>query len=345
LNCCLVTGAAGFIGFHLCEALLLRGCFVLGVDNLNDYYDPQLKRDRLSQLRNYPKFLFTRVNLSDRAPIAQLFNDARFDVVFHLAAQAGVRHSIEHPHGYIESNLVAFANVLEGCRQGRPAHLVYASSSSVYGANAKVPFSVDDPAGSPMNLYAATKRANELLAYSYSYLYDLPTTGLRLFTVYGPWGRPDMAVYKFTRAMLAGEPIDVFNYGQMRRDFTYVDDIVEGMIQAAGKPPSSKNAADGRAPWRLFNLGNNHPVELRELIALLEQLLGVTAELRYHAMQPGEILETYADIEASTRDLDFRPRVALREGLEKFVTWYLDYYHRRPRGANSATLSMMNHRK
>jgi UDP-glucuronate 4-epimerase len=343
VDCCLVTGAAGFIGFHLCEALLERGCFVLGVDNLNDYYDAQLKDDRLSKLRKHPKFLFSRVDLSEREPVAKLFTDGRFDLVFHFAAQAGVRHSLENPRAYIESNLVGFANVLEGCRQSRPSHFLYASSSSVYGANSKMPFAVDDPAESPMSLYAATKRSNELLAFSYSHLYDLPTTGLRLFTVYGPWGRPDMAIYKFTRAMLAGEPIDVFNYGRMRRDFTYVDDVIAGVLQAARKPPALKNAVGTKARWRLYNLGNNCPVELRELISILEELLGVTAEVRYHARQPGEVLETSADIEASTRDLEFRPRVTLREGLERFVLWYREY-HQASRQVSEPAVQSAGHR-
>jgi UDP-glucuronate 4-epimerase len=232
MGSCLVTGAAGFIGYHLCEALLTQGHYVLGVDNLNDYYDMQLKRDRLGRLRRHVQFLFGRIDLSDRVAVAQLFGDARFDVVYHMAAQAGVRHSLENPYAYVDSNLVAFVNILENLRHKQPDHFIYASSSSVYGANKKVPFAVDDPAEQPMSLYAATKRSNELFAYAYSHLYGLRITGLRFFTVYGPWGRPDMAVYKFTRAMLAGEPIDVFNHGEMRRDFTYIDDVVAGILKA-----------------------------------------------------------------------------------------------------------------
>jgi UDP-glucuronate 4-epimerase len=343
LDCCLVTGAAGFIGFHLCEALLKQGSFVLGVDNLNKYYDPQLKLDRLSRLRQYPKFLFSQADLTEREFVAKLFCDARFDVVFHFAAQAGVRYGIENPHAYIESNLVAFANILEGCRQQQLSHLVFASSSSVYGANRKVPFAVNDPVEHPLSLYAATKRCNELLAHSYSHMYGLPTTGLRLFTVYGPWGRPDMAIYKFTRAMLAGEPIALFNRGRMRRDFTYVDDVAAGILQAARKPPAIDNDTGSKAPWRLYNMGNNHPVELGELILFLEQILGVPAKLRYEEMQPGEVLDTHADIEVSTRDFGYRPRVSLREGLERFVAWYLDYHGIPARGSATANLAAANH--
>jgi UDP-glucuronate 4-epimerase len=333
MDCCLVTGAAGFIGFHLCEALLREGSFVLGVDNLNHYYNPQLKRDRLSRLRKHPKFLFARIDLSEREPVTKLFCDARFDVVFHFAAQAGVRYSLDNPQAYIASNLIAFANILEGCRRKQPSHLVYASSSSVYGANKKVPFAVDDRVDQPVSLYAATKRSNELLAQTYSHLYGLRATGLRLFTVYGPWGRPDMAVYKFTRAMLSGEPIDMFNHGRMRRDFTYVDDVVAGVIQAARKPPTGSNGA-GIAPCsQLYNIGNNQPVELREMISMLEEILGVSAALRDVEMQPGEVLETHADIEASTRDFGYRPRVTLREGLERFAAWYRDYHGTVPRAS------------
>jgi UDP-glucuronate 4-epimerase len=333
MDCCLVTGAAGFVGFHLCEALLREGSFVLGVDNINQYYDPRLKRDRLSRLRKHPKFLFARIDLCEREPVAKLFCDARFDVVFHFAAQAGVRYSLDNPQSYIQSNVVAFANILEGCRQKQPSHLVYASSSSVYGANKKVPFAVEDPVDQPVSLYAATKRSNELLAYTYSHLYGLPTTGLRLFTVYGPWGRPDMAVYKFTRAMLSGEPIEMYNHGRMRRDFTYVDDVVAGVIQAARSPAAPTNGLESAQVARLYNIGNGHPVELGELISKLEEILGVSADLRCIEMQPGEVLETHADIEASTRDFGYQPRVGLREGLERFTAWYLDYHGVSPHSA------------
>ena len=315
---------------------------MLGVDNMNQYYDTQLKLDRLTRLRQHPKFLFTRADLTEREFVSKLFCDARFDVVFHFAAQAGVRYSLENPPAYIESNLVAFANILEGCRRQQLSHLIFASSSSVYGANRKVPFAVDDPVEHPVSLYAATKRCNELLAHSYSHLYGLPATGLRLFTVYGPWGRPDMAIYKFTRAMLASEPITLFNRGRMRRDFTYVDDVVAGIIQAARKPPVTC-AADNSAPCRLYNVGNNQPVELAELIVLLEQILGVTAKLQYEDMQLGEVLDTHADIEASTRDFGYRPRVGLREGLERFVAWYRDYHRIPARGGAAANLVAADH--
>ena len=322
----LVTGAAGFIGFHLCQALLAKGHCVLGVDNLNGYYDVQLKRDRLSRLRRHVPFMFLRLDLSERDAVAALFDNAHFDIVIHLAAQAGVRNSIENPHAYVDSNLVAFINVLEGCRRNQPQQLIYASSSSVYGDNSKLPFAIDDPADQPISLYAATKRSNELFAYTYSHLYDLRITGLRLFTVYGPWGRPDMAIYKFTKAMLAGEPIDVFNHGQMRRDFTYVDDVVGGILQSMLRPPIPSHAAPNCPGSRLYNLGNNRPVELRELIATLEECLGIKANLRYHGMQPGDVHETYADIDASIRDLNFKPRTSLRQGIERFVEWYRDYH-------------------
>jgi UDP-glucuronate 4-epimerase len=322
----LVTGAAGFIGFHLAEALLKRGHCVLGVDNLNDYYDSQLKRDRLSCLKKHPQFMFVRLDLSDRAATAALFGGAQLDGVFHLAAQAGVRYSLENPHAYVDSNVVAFINVLEGCRKNDIPRLVYASSSSVYGDNRKLPFDVSDPVDQPASIYAATKRSNELFAYTYSRLYGLQITGLRLFTVYGPWGRPDMAVYKFTRAMLSGEPIIVFNRGQMRRDFTYVDDVVAGIVQAEGRMRHTDNDGHPRA-CALYNLGNNRPVDLAELISTLEECLGVKANVQYKGMQPGEVVDTFADIDASVRDLNFQPRTTLRQGIERFVEWYR-HYHR-----------------
>jgi UDP-glucuronate 4-epimerase len=333
----LVTGAAGFIGYHLCESLLAKGHYVLGVDNLNDYYDMQLKRDRLARLRRHAQFLFGRLDLSDRVAVAQLFSDARFDVIYHMAAQAGIRYSMENPYAYIDSNVVAFVNILECCRHNPPDHFVYASSSSVYGANKKVPFAVDDPVEQPMSLYAATKRSNELFAYAYSHLYGLKITGLRFFTVYGPWGRPDMAVYKFTRAMLAGEPIDVYNHGDMRRDFTYIDDVIAGILQV-GRRSGGSNGSDTNKKCRLYNIGSNHPIDLRELITTLEECLGVKAKLRYHAMQPGEVPETYADIDASKRDLNFKPSTALRRGVEKFVEWYRDYHRVAATGAPRTAL-------
>jgi UDP-glucuronate 4-epimerase len=322
----LVTGCAGFIGYHLCEALLAEGCTVLGVDNLNDYYDSQLKRDRLSCLESQCRFSFQLLDLADQSAVAQLFSDSHFDTVYHFAAQAGVRYSLENPHAYIESNITAFVNVLEGCRSNPPRHLVYASSSSVYGANDKIPFSVSDPVERPVSLYGVTKRSNELLAFTYSHIYGLRSTGLRLFTVYGPWGRPDMAVYKFTRAMLSAEPIDVFNFGQMRRDFTYVADAVNGIIQSARRLPAAGGDNDARARCAIYNIGSNHPVELRELISTLEECLGVKAKLRLLDIQPGDLLETYADIELSEQDFGFQPRTTLRQGLERFVTWYRSYH-------------------
>lgn len=325
----LVTGAAGFIGFHLCEALMAEGHYVLGVDNLNSYYDTQLKRDRLARLGDRSQFMFIRLDLSERRAVEELFENAQFDGVFHMAAQAGVRYSLENPHAYVDSNLVAFVNILEGCRLSHLNRLIYASSSSVYGDNAKLPFSVDDSVDRPISLYAATKRSNELLAYAYSHLYGMRITGLRFFTVYGPWGRPDMAVYKFTRAMLSGLPIDLFNHGQMKRDFTYIDDIIAGIIQAERQAKNAADSVSSESRCRLYNLGNNRPVQLESLIATLEECLGVKAQLRYSDQQPGEVRETYADITSSSRELNFAPRISLREGIERFVDWYRDY-HREP---------------
>jgi UDP-glucuronate 4-epimerase len=322
----LVTGAAGFIGYHLCEALLAKGSCVLGVDNLSDYYDVKLKCDRLDELRKHPQFLFLKQDLSDRDGVARLFGDARFDAVFHLAAQAGVRYSLVNPHAYVDSNLTAFVNILEGCRRSPVPHLVYASSSSVYGLNQKLPFSVDDPTDQPASFYAATKRANELLAFSYGHLYGLRTTGLRFFTVYGPWGRPDMAIHTFTRAILGGEPIDLFNHGRMRRDFTYVDDAVSGILQAARRSVVANGDASHSGYSRLYNIGSNHPVELYELVSTLETCLGTEAKLRFLPMQPGDVVDTFADIESSKRDLNYRPRTTLRQGLERFAQWYRGYY-------------------
>ena len=316
---------------------------MLGVDNLNDYYDVQLKRDRLAQLTDKQQFDFLELDLSDRDAAAALFDQQAFESVFHMAAQAGVRYSLENPHAYVDSNLVAFVNVLEGCRRKSSCPLVYASSSSVYGDNSKIPFSIDDPVDHPVSLYAATKRANELFASTYGHLYRLRTTGLRLFTVYGPWGRPDMAIYKFTRAMLAGEPIDVFNHGQMRRDFTYVDDVVDGIVQAQRRLTGQEDTANTTPTSHLYNLGNNQPVELRTLISTLEECLEVKAKLNYCEMQPGDVLETYADIDSSTRDLDFRPHTTLRQGLERFVAWYRQY-HSQPisRGSAEPAISQFN---
>ncbi|RMG33674.1 MAG: NAD-dependent epimerase [Planctomycetota bacterium] len=330
----LVTGAAGFIGFHLCRRLLQRGDRVVGVDNLNDYYDPRLKRDRLAQLENADEFRFFRLDLADRAATAELFGGHRFDTVIHLAAQAGVRYSLKNPHAYVDSNLVGFVNVLEGCRHTGVGHLVYASSSSVYGANKRVPFSEHHNVDHPVSLYAATKKANELMAHTYSHLYGLPTTGLRFFTVYGPWGRPDMALYLFTEAIFAGRPIRVFNHGDMKRDFTYIDDIIEGVVRVADRIPQPNPAWDGfdpdpatsAAPYRIYNIGNNRPVHLMHLIETLERCIGRTAEKQFLPMQPGDVPETYADVSALQRDVGFRPATPIEVGVARFVEWYRQYH-------------------
>jgi UDP-glucuronate 4-epimerase len=319
----LVTGVAGFVGFHLAQRLLTEGQEVVGVDSLNDYYSVQLKRDRLKVLCDRGgAFSFEQLDLADRERVAQLFAEVGCATVLHMAAQAGVRYSLTHPHAYVDSNLTAFVNVLEGCRRHGVQHLVYASSSSVYGANRKVPFAVGDPVDTPISLYAATKKANELMAYTYSHLYSLPTTGLRFFTVYGPWGRPDMAMYKFTEAIAAGRPIDVYNYGKMRRDFTYIDDIVEGVLRTAERPPV---AEEGPA-YRLYNIGNHRPEELETLIALIEEALGKTAVRNYLPLQPGDVLETYADIEDLRQDVGFAPSTPLKDGVARFVAWFQGYH-------------------
>jgi len=330
----LVTGAAGFIGFHLSRRLLELGLPVHGVDNLNAYYDVRLKEARLAALEGRPGFAFDRLDLADRAAVADLFRRVHPGRVAHLAAQAGVRYSLTNPHAYVESNLVGFANVLEGCRHHGVEHLVYASSSSVYGLNTAMPFSVRHNVDHPVSLYAATKKANELMAHTYSHLYRLPTTGLRFFTVYGPWGRPDMAYYSFTRAILEGRPIEVFNEGRMKRDFTYVDDIVEGVVRVLDRPPQpdpqwrgdSPNPASSPAPYRIYNIGNNAPVELLDFIAVLERCLGRKAVMRFLPMQPGDVLATYADVDDLTREVGFRPATPLEAGLARFVEWYRAYY-------------------
>lgn len=321
----LVTGAAGFIGFHLSQRLLARGDRVIGVDNLNAYYDISLKKDRLAQLKQQPEFQFYQIDLSDRDRIAQLFAEQSFEIVVNLAAQAGVRYSLQNPHAYVDSNVVGFVNILEGCRQTAVKHLVFASSSSVYGANKKVPFSVRDSVDHPISLYAASKKANELMAYSYSHLYGIPSTGLRFFTVYGPWGRPDMAYFLFTKAILAGEPIKVFNQGRMQRDFTYIDDVVEGLVRVINRTPQPQEA--GSAPYKLYNIGNHQPVELLHLIETLEKCLGKPAIKEMFPMQPGEVLTTYADVNDLMRDVGFRPDTPIEVGLERFATWYRSYYH------------------
>ena len=331
---CLVTGAAGFIGFHLCKALLDRGDEVVGLDNLNDYYSVQLKRDRLAQLEGRERFTFAEIDLADRDAMQSLFRDNAFGVVLNMAAQAGVRYSLENPHAYVQSNLVGFLNVIEACRHTEVGHLVYASSSSVYGANARMPFSTHDNVDHPVSLYAASKKANELMAHSYSHLYQVPTTGLRFFTVYGPWGRPDMALYLFTEAMLAGRPIDVYNQGRMQRDFTYIDDIIEAVVRLADRPAEANTAwtgdtpdpATSAAPYRLYNIGNNQPVELMHLIDTLEKCLGVKAKRNLLPMQPGDVPATYADVDDLARDVGFQPRTSIEDGVARFVAWYRQYH-------------------
>ena len=330
----LVTGAAGFIGFHTSERLLARGDTVVGLDNVNDYYDPTLKEARLARLQGQPGFTFVKMDLGDRAGIERLFATERFDKVINLAAQAGVRYSLTNPHTYIDSNLVGFLHILEGCRHHGVQHLTYASSSSVYGANTAMPFSVHQNVDHPVSLYAATKKANELMAHTYSHLYGLPTTGLRFFTVYGPWGRPDMALFLFTKAILDGRPIDVFNHGQMRRDFTYIDDIVEGVIRTSDHtaPPNAAwdsdcpDPATSKAPYRIYNIGNNNPVELMHLIGTLEQALGRTAVKTMLPMQLGDVPATYADVEALEQDVGFAPKTSIETGVARFVEWYRAYY-------------------
>ncbi len=330
----LVTGAAGFIGSHTARFLLDRGDEVVGIDNLNDYYDVRIKEARLARLDDEPGWRFVRLDLTDRDGVAGLFAEERFDRVVHLAAQAGVRYSIENPMAYVDSNLVGHTNVLEGCRHNGVEHLVYASTSSVYGANTRMPFSVHDNVDHPLSFYAATKKANELMSHVYASLYGLPVTGLRFFTVYGPWGRPDMALFLFTRKILAGEPIDVFNYGNHRRDFTYVDDIVEGVVRcldrvATPNPDWQADAPDpgtSKAPYRLYNIGNQQPVELMRYIEVLEECLGRKAEKNLLPLQPGDVPDTYADVSDLTADVGYRPATPVEVGVRRFVDWYLEYY-------------------
>jgi UDP-glucuronate 4-epimerase len=320
----LVTGAAGFIGFHVARTLLAEGRRVVGLDNLNTYYDPSLKKARLDMLRASDGFEFVQADLADRTAISQSFARHRFATVIHLAAQAGVRHSIEQPNDYADANLEGFVNILEGCRRNGCGHLLYASSSSVYGANTKVPFAVGDPTDRPVSLYAATKKANELMAYSYSHLYRLPVTGLRFFTIYGPWGRPDMAIFLFTRAIVEGKPIKLFNHGNMRRDFTYIDDVTRVVSRLVDQPP--REGTRGSPPARIYNVGNNHPEELSRVVALLEKELGCTAVKDMLPMQPGDVTETFADIGDLVRDIGFRPQTPIEEGIRRFVSWYRNYY-------------------
>lgn len=323
-----MTGAAGFIGAALCDRLLERGDEVVGVDNLNDYYEVALKEARLARLAGRKGFRFERVELADRAATARVFAQAPFDVVVHLAAQAGVRYSVTHPEKYVDANLVGFGNVLEGCRHARVGHLVFASSSSVYGLNAKMPFSERDNVDHPVSLYAATKKANELMAHVYAHLFGLPCTGLRFFTVYGPWGRPDMSPFLFVRAILAGEPLKVFNHGAMQRDFTYIDDVVEGVTRVMSRPPAPGpiTPATSSAPWRVYNIGNNRPVELMRWIETFERCLGRKAELELLPLQPGDVVATAADIADLERDVGFHPATPVEEGVRRFVAWYREYY-------------------
>jgi len=330
----LVTGAAGFIGSALSIRLLDRGDEVIGIDNLNDYYDPKLKKARMARHLDNPNFTHVDINLEDREGIKQLFEKEKPQGVVNLAAQAGVRYSIENPLAYVDTNLVGFAHILEGCRHNNVEHLVYASSSSVYGSNTSMPFSIHDNVDHPLSLYAATKKANELMAHTYSNLYNLPTTGLRFFTVYGPWGRPDMALFKFTKAMLGGESIPVFNYGKHRRDFTYIDDIVEGVIRVLDKPATSNPNWDGanpdsgssQAPWRVYNIGNNSPVELMDYIGALEEALGIEADKELLPLQDGDVPDTYANVEDLVKEFNYKPDMSVKQGVANFVEWYKDFY-------------------
>jgi UDP-glucuronate 4-epimerase len=330
----LVTGAAGFIGMTASLRLLARGDEVVGLDNLNDYYDVNLKHNRLKRLTSHANFRFVQLDVGDRTSMATLFADEKFDRVIHLAAQAGVRYSLQNPHAYVDSNLIGFVNILEGCRHSQVQHLVYASSSSVYGGNTKMPFSEHDSVDHPVSLYAATKKANELMAHTYSHLYNLPTTGLRFFTVYGPWGRPDMALFLFTKAIMDGRPIDVYNYGNMQRDFTYVDDIVEGVIRVLDRVATPNTAYDSRladpatsnAPYRVFNIGNNNPVPLLDFVGCIEDALGKKAEKRLLPLQDGDVPATYANTDALQDWVGFVPGTSIQAGIGNFVAWYRDYY-------------------
>ncbi|WP_457574564.1 NAD-dependent epimerase [Desulfolithobacter sp.] len=330
----LITGAAGFIGYHLSRRLLEDGRTVVGLDNLNDYYDPALKRDRLNLLKQYDTFSHAGFDMADREKMAELFSEEKFDAVVNLAAQAGVRYSLENPHSYVDTNLVGFVNVLEGCRHNSVKHLVYASSSSVYGANTSMPFSVHDNVDHPVSLYAASKKANELMAHTYSHLFGLPTTGLRFFTVYGPWGRPDMALFLFTKAIIEDRPINVFNNGNMERDFTYIDDIVEGVFRLIDHLPEPNPDWNGNAPdpatsycpWRVYNIGNNNKEKLMRYIEVLEDCLGKKAKKNFLPMQDGDVPATYADVSDLVREINFKPDTSIEEGIQKFVDWYREYY-------------------
>jgi UDP-glucuronate 4-epimerase len=323
----LITGAAGFIGFHVARRLLAEGRSVVGLDSLNSYYDPILKQSRLNILREDSRFSFAHADLADRPATRELFAKHRFAVVVHLAAQAGVRHSIDHPHDYVDANLEGFVNILEGCRRNACRHLVYASSSSVYGANVKMPFSVDDRADHPISLYAATKKANELMAYSYSHLYRLPVTGLRFFTIYGPWGRPDMAIFLFAKAIMEGTPIKLFNHGKMRRDFTYIDDVTRVILRLIDHVPQDNGENPGGAPARIYNVGNHRPEDLMHVVAVLEKALGREAVKQMLPMQPGDVVETFADIDDLIRDTGFAPQTSIEDGICEFVAWYRGHYN------------------
>jgi UDP-glucuronate 4-epimerase len=330
----LITGAAGFIGFALARRLLEGGRAVVGVDSINDYYDPALKKARLAVLNEFGKFTFHKLDLAERHAVERVFSEVEFGPVVHLAAQAGVRYSLKNPHAYLDANLAGFLNVLEGCRHRNTGHLVFASSSSVYGGNTRLPFSVHDNVDHPISLYAATKKANELMAHAYSHLYGLPTTGLRFFTVYGPWGRPDMAMYIFAKAISEGRPIKLFNRGEMRRDFTYIDDVVEAVDRVIAKIPAKfepRSSGDldpstSTAPWRIYNIGNNRPVQVPRVVALLEQELGRKAKIELAPMQPGDVPETCADIDDLMREVGFRPATSIEDGVGKFITWYRQYH-------------------
>tara|TARA_A100001388_G_scaffold276104_1_gene262990 strand:- start:13164 stop:14171 length:1008 start_codon:yes stop_codon:yes gene_type:complete len=330
----LVTGSAGFIGSSLIKDLLARGDEVVGIDNLNDYYDPQIKLDRLNQFNDHDLFTHIKGDIVDSDLLEKCFENNNFDSVVNLAAQAGVRYSIENPRAYIDSNIVGFLNILECCRNFKINHLVYASSSSVYGANELMPFSVNHNVDHPLSLYAASKKSNELMAHTYSELYSLPTTGLRFFTVYGPWGRPDMALFKFTKSIFEGEEIEIFNFGKHKRDFTYIDDIVNGIIKVIEKPPQKNpnwtglkpDPGSSRAPWKVYNIGNNSPVELEEFIKAIEDSIGLKAKKNFLPLQPGDVPDTYADISALEKDFNYRPNTSIYEGINKFIDWYRDYY-------------------
>ena len=333
-NRVLVTGAAGFIGFHLSMRLLKDGCHVTGIDNLNSYYDVKLKEARLEKLTSFENFSFYKIDLSDKKSLEEIFNNTKYDVVVNLAAQAGVRYSIENPHAYVDSNIVGFVNLLESCRHNDVKHLVFASSSSVYGANTKMPFSVHNNVDHPVSLYAATKKANELMAHAYSHLYGMHCTGLRFFTVYGPWGRPDMALFLFTKAILEEKPIKVFNQGRMQRDFTYIDDIIEGVVRIMGRLPEPNPAWNGDNPdpgtsyarYKIYNIGNNNPVELMEFIGVIEKVLGKKAKKEFLDLQPGDVPATYADIDDLIKDVGFKPETTIETGIKRFILWYNDYY-------------------